>query len=194
MILIKKISELDKSIAALIIGGIIFTSLAWLGDIASWLYLGNGFTLDIVLLIVALVLTFFIVLIWKNPEKTKQFLSLDEASESEEEETMEEHPDVMITETVKMLDKPVQGVDFFCQNCGEIIGEFDGICKQCGTLRPSCIVCGGFLSFADSIVQLSCCRNFGHRNHLEEHLKKKKTCPNCEENITEENLLTVKPD
>jgi len=31
---IKKINELDKSIAALVIFGIVFTSLAWIGDLA----------------------------------------------------------------------------------------------------------------------------------------------------------------
>jgi len=139
---IKKINELDKSIAALVIFGIVFTSLAWIGDLASW----------------------------------------------------EEISVLPTVNDIKTFGKMDPSVEFFCQVCGEIIGEFDGMCKHCGTLRPSCVVCGGFLSFADSIVQLPCCRHFGHQKHVEEHLKKKKSCPNCEKKIGKEDLLIVKPD
>jgi hypothetical protein len=190
---IKKISDLDKSIAALVIGGIIFTSLAWIGDLASWLYLGNGFTLDVVLLVVAFVLTVSVILVWRNPEKTKRILGFEDESEVVDEPS-EEISDIPTVEDIKKIGKMDPSVEFFCQSCGEIIGEFDGMCKVCGTLRPSCVVCGGFLSFADTIVQLPCCRNFGHQKHIEEHLKKKKSCPNCEEKITKEDLLLVKPD
>ena len=193
MIPIKKISDLDKSIAALVIGGIIFTSLAWIGDLASWLYLGNGFTLDVVLLVVAFVLTVSVILVWRNPEKTKRILGFEDESDVFDESS-EEIDNIPTVEDIKKIGELDPSVEFFCLSCGEIIGEFDGMCKDCGTLRPSCVVCGGFLSFADTIVQLPCCRNFGHQKHIEEHLKKKKSCPNCEEKITKEDLLLVKPD
>ncbi len=57
VVVISRINRTDRNLIGLIVASIIITSFVWIGDVASWAYLGNGFVNDFVLLIIAILLT-----------------------------------------------------------------------------------------------------------------------------------------
>ena len=72
MICIPEIERTDKGLIALVIFSIVLTSFAWIGDIASWIYIGNGFQIDIILLVVAIALTIWTILIRNRVKKISE--------------------------------------------------------------------------------------------------------------------------
>lgn len=156
----------DKLLTSFMIIGIILTSFAWIGDIVSWSWLGNGFLLDIILAIIAIFLTIGTLYLY---QKYKQL----------EEET-----------PVKNITKQHR-TQFTCFNCGAIIESKSEVCSKCGSPRAVCVVCYSPLYPNEEIVKLPCCSNYGHKDHISNYLQIKGHCPKCQQKIQEENLVEV---
>jgi hypothetical protein len=133
--------------------------LVWIGDIASWIWVGNGFVIDIVLAVIAIAITIFTVMVYrryKERKESKQFTTSD-ISEKDNQ--------------------------FTCINCGEQIATRKGHCSACGTPRPVCVVCYSTFRRKDTIVKLPCCSNYAHKEHITNFIEIKGHCPKCHQEI-----------
>lgn len=182
MISIPEIDKTDKGLIILVIFGIIFTSFAWIGDIASWIYIGNGFTIDIILLFVAIALTIGTVFIRGKVKKGKS------TAVSEEEELIEQLDDTKEDEEITLTDKI-----FTCSNCGTNISLSEENCPSCGSSKPVCVVCLSELNENDTIVKLTCCSSYAHKNHIDNWVSVKGHCPKCLKEILDnkQNILLL---
>jgi uncharacterized membrane protein len=181
VISIPEIDKTDKGLIILVIFGIVFTSFAWIGDIASWIYIGNGFTIDIILLFVAIALTIGTVFIRSKVKKEKISSVLEEESS---EQIAESKIDEEITETDRI---------FSCSSCGAIMTLSDENCPSCGSSKPVCVVCLSELNENDTIVKLTCCSSYAHKDHIDNWVLVKGHCPKCLKEIldTKQNILLL---
>jgi hypothetical protein len=187
--------EKDVMVTIFMAIGIILTSLAWIGDIASWAYVGNGFTIDFILLLLAIVLTVILFLFIRNirqkEKKSAKNLPSDEKTESNsldgiidndkpsKRASPNQDQKLTATEGRFSVDEPV----ITCATCGEIL-VYDQDCVVCGAKKPVCIVCLSPLLKEDTIVKVTCCQSYAHKEHIENWLKVKQTCPKCHAKIT----------
>ncbi|MBN1329518.1 MAG: hypothetical protein JXA54_08605 [Candidatus Heimdallarchaeota archaeon] len=164
-------NKLDRTAIFLITISIIFTSLVWIGDIISWSWLGNGFLIDIILFIIAILLTILTVYLTQKLKRNKQDLDIlfeNETIKSDEIETI-----------------------FTCFNCGEILLDKEGLCPVCGSPKPVCAVCFSELTNKDEVVKLPCCSLYAHKLHILNYLEIKGQCPKCQQILFKEDLETV---
>ena len=182
VISIPEIDKTDKGLIILVIFGIVFTSFAWIGDIASWIYIGNGFTIDIILLVVAIILTIGTVFIRSKAKKGKA------SAISEQEELIEPFDKIEGDEEIKLTDKM-----FTCVNCGANITLSDENCSSCGSSKPVCVVCLSELKENDTIVKLTCCSSYAHKEHIDNWVLVKGICPKCHKEIqdNQQNILLM---
>ena len=182
VICIPKIDTADKGLIILVIVGIIFTSFAWIGDIASWIIIGNGFLIDGILLVVAIVLTIGTVFIRSKLKKGKS------VAVSEEDELVEELDETKEDEEITLTDKL-----FTCNNCGANMTLLDVNCPSCGSSKPVCVVCLSELNKDDTIVKLTCCSSYAHKDHIDNWVSVKGHCPKCLKEILDnkQNILLL---
>jgi len=181
VICIQEIDKTDKGLIILVIFGVVFTSFAWIGDIASWIYIGNGFTIDIILLFVAITLTIGTVFLRsKVKKKIPTSIPKEESSEQTDETKIEEET----TETDRI---------FSCSSCGAIMTLSDENCPSCGSSKPVCVVCLSELNENDIIVKLTCCSSYAHKDHIDNWVSVKGHCPKCLKEILDnkQNILLL---
>ncbi|MFX1299569.1 MAG: zinc ribbon domain-containing protein [Promethearchaeota archaeon] len=76
-----------------------------------------------------------------------------------------------------------------CSECEATIHADETVCPHCGTPLPICSVCQHSIEYGESILICPHCNSQAHRTHILEFLKVKGTCPNCEEDLDEYELL-----
>lgn len=185
MISIPKIDKTDNVLLVLVIVGVVFTSLAWIGDIASWIYIGNGFTIDVILLVVAILLTLFTVFMRSKMKK-------DEKPTEEINEELKELQELEEAEA-KMIEDTESDKIFYCSNCGALMTFSDDNCPSCGSAKPVCVVCLSDLKNDNVIVKLTCCSSYAHKEHIDNWVSVKGHCPKCQKEIlnNQENILIL---
>ncbi|MBD3189193.1 MAG: hypothetical protein GF308_01040 [Candidatus Heimdallarchaeota archaeon] len=190
--------------------GIILTSLAWIGDVVSWAWLGNGFTLDIILFLVAIILTILLIIMWKNQDKTSQILfgkdastvpqgesgkkkeTIDEFEQTPSKKQSEKEPLASSSIPQKTIPQDGHAILFTCPACGAVIDAEAANCPSCGSERPVCIVCLSDLRKEEEIVITPCCRNYAHSKHLENWLEVKGYCPSCLKEINQKEVEAIR--
>ena len=181
----------------------ILTSLAWIGDIVSWAIIGNGFTLDILLLFVALGLTVCVVVLHQkrkgesdNPLRTltdnELRSKLENTSLDKKTKTLvESELDTRRRKNADSLVAKENATFFTCSTCGEVIKSKDTNCSACNSQRPLCAVCQATLSPDDTVVRTSCCQCYAHKEHIINWISMKGYCPNCLQKIKESDLASI---
>ena len=76
-----------------------------------------------------------------------------------------------------------------CLHCEATILAEATICPHCGSSRPICMVCHLPIEFADSVLICPYCEGQAHRIHILEYLKVKGSCPNCQADLDEFELI-----
>lgn len=76
-----------------------------------------------------------------------------------------------------------------CPECEATIQADEAVCPHCGSSRPICTVCHQTIEYGESILLCPHCNARAHRVHLLEYLKVKGTCPNCQADLDEFELL-----
>lgn len=76
-----------------------------------------------------------------------------------------------------------------CSECDATIHTNEAVCPHCGTPQPICSVCQHSIKYGESILICPHCNCQAHRVHILEYLKVKGTCPNCQEDLDEHELL-----
>lgn len=94
--------------------------------------------------------------------------------------------------SIRSASQEKSSICLFCPSCGDPIEKFEQVCTVCGSARPVCVICYGSLFSSEPIVRLPCCLQYGHKEHLEEHLSNEGSCPVCQEQITIEELIPIK--
>ena len=154
---------------------LIFVIFIWIGDISSWIYIGNGFIIDFILLFVAIIFTVGFIVFWRVSKKAKDLQTQTVERKNTSETLLKTTLENTYDKEIDLL--PV--TDFTCLACGEKLGNFNEICFSCGSTRPVCIVCLSTLNTNDCIVKLSCCSEFAHYEHIKNWIKIHKFCPSC---------------
>lgn len=148
--------------------------VTWIGDIASWIYVGNGFTIDLILLAFALTITG--VFVWFIVDMKKQ---------SENEKIKDK-----MQKSIKN-NKTKNGVLFTCNSCGEIIDLENPNCHSCGSKKPSCMICLSDLKKTEEVIKTPCCQLYAHKEHIRNWLEINAICPNCKQELKIEELMPV---
>jgi hypothetical protein len=172
---IPKINKSDKALLTVVIIGIVFSSLAWIGDLASWLYIGNGFTLDAILFVIALAFTFFTFFMANKMKK-------GEEPTEEIDEDLKELQDIEEAEA-KMTEETEFDKILSCSSCGASLTISEENCSSCGSAKPVCVVCLSDLKADDEIVRLTCCSSYAHSEHIDNWISVKGHCPKCHKEI-----------
>lgn len=76
-----------------------------------------------------------------------------------------------------------------CPHCEATILAEATICPHCGSSRPTCMVCLLPIEFADAVLICPHCEGQAHRVHILEYLKVKGSCPNCQTDLDEFELI-----
>ena len=76
-----------------------------------------------------------------------------------------------------------------CSECEATIHADEVVCPHCGAPQPICSVCQLSIKYGESILICPHCNCQAHRIHILEYLKVKGTCPNCQEDLDEYELL-----
>jgi Zn finger protein HypA/HybF involved in hydrogenase expression len=76
-----------------------------------------------------------------------------------------------------------------CPECEATILAEATICPHCGSPRPICMVCHHPIEFADAVLICPHCQGQAHRIHILEYLKVKGSCPNCQADLDEFELI-----
>jgi len=79
-----------------------------------------------------------------------------------------------------------------CPKCEATIHAEETVCPHCGSSRPICSVCHHTIEYGESVLSCPHCDARAHRVHILEYLKVKGTCPNCQEDLDEYEL--IEPD
>ncbi len=182
--------------------GSIFTSLIWIGDIVSWAIIGNGFTIDVILLIVAIGLTALMVYYSKkNKPPSKSFEKLadaelefklkDKSLDKKTKAQIESEIDTRRRKKANLSLKKENAAFFTCSTCGEVIKSKAKSCSSCDSPRALCAICQAALSPDDTIVRTPCCQSYAHKEHILNWLSAKGYCPNCLQKIKENDLVSI---
>ena len=67
------------------------------------------------------------------------------------------------------------------------------VCLNCGKKAPYCEICKNIIVAGQKIVQVIDCGHIFHKEHIQEWIKVKGTCPVCKEKINEESIETYIP-
>ncbi len=177
MIIIPKFDRSDKGLFVFVIISIAITSLAWIGDIASFIHVGNGFIIDGILLVIAISSTIITVYYTRRIRKKEPVEEIDE--DLKELQELEEAEAKMVEETE--YDKILS-----CTSCGALMTIVEENCPSCGSAKPVCIVCLSNLEGKDEIVKLTCCSSYAHKEHIENWISVKGYCPKCNKPIQED--------
>ncbi len=168
VIQITVVTQEDRTFIGFIVICIILTSLVWVGDIFSWFWVGNGFVIDIIIAIIAIAITIATVFLYSKYKKRK-----------------------LTAQKGMLTDDSIQThQQFTCFNCGEVVSNKDH-CSHCGSPLPVCIVCFSDFNKDDIIVQLPCCSNYAHEEHIKNYLNVKGICPKCQQEVKIENLEKI---
>ncbi|MGC9780637.1 MAG: hypothetical protein HZR80_15445 [Candidatus Heimdallarchaeota archaeon] len=111
MVAISRINRTDRNLIGLIVASIIITSFVWIGDVASWAYLGNGFVIDFVLLIIAILLTLGTIFLIRFNHDRK-------VSSARSTETQKKHPAIESEKKSKV--RSHKKATLSCSSCGEL--------------------------------------------------------------------------
>jgi hypothetical protein len=76
-----------------------------------------------------------------------------------------------------------------CPHCEATILAEATVCPHCGSPRPTCMVCLLPIEFADAVLVCPHCKGQAHRVHILEYLKVKGSCPNCQADLDEFELI-----
>lgn len=76
-----------------------------------------------------------------------------------------------------------------CPHCEATILAEATVCPHCGSPRPTCMVCLLPIEFADAVLVCPHCEGQAHRVHILEYLKVKGSCPNCQADLDEFELI-----
>jgi hypothetical protein len=76
-----------------------------------------------------------------------------------------------------------------CPHCEATILAEATICPHCGSPRPTCMVCLLPIEFTDAVLVCPRCEGQAHRVHILEYLKVKGSCPNCQADLDEFELI-----
>ncbi|MHA1557185.1 MAG: RING finger protein [Candidatus Heimdallarchaeota archaeon] len=182
--------------------GSIFTSLIWIGDIVSWAIIGNGFTIDVILLIVAIGMTALMVYYSKkNKPPSKSFKKFadaelefklkDKSLDKETKTLIENEIDSRRRKKATLSLRKDNAAYFTCSTCGEVIKSKAKSCSACDSQRSLCAICQAALSPDDTIVRTPCCQSYAHKEHILNWLSAKGYCPNCLQKITESDLVSI---
>jgi hypothetical protein len=174
VISIPVIDRMDKALLIIVILGVVFTSLAWIGDIASWIYLGNGFIIDVILLVVAIFFTVITVFFRSKMKKKEPTEDIGEEIKELEEFGGAEAKIAVDAEFDKF---------FSCSSCGASMTFSDENCPSCGSAKPVCVVCLSELKGDEVIVKLTCCSSYAHKEHIDNWVSVKGYCPKCHKEI-----------
>jgi len=172
---IPEIRNRDKGLLAIVIIGLVFTAFAWIGDIASWAIIGNGFLIDIILLFVAIAFTAGTLFVRSKMKKK-------EVAEDEIDEDLKELQELEEAEA-KMEEELDYDIILSCSSCGSLIAITEDNCPSCGSAKPVCVVCLSDLKGIDEIVKLSCCSSYAHKEHIDNWVSVKGHCPKCHREI-----------
>ncbi|NHJ85484.1 MAG: hypothetical protein FK734_08480 [Asgard group archaeon] len=175
----------DAVLFSFLIVGILLTSLVWVGDIASWGIVGNGFIIDIIVLIVAILLTIGLVFLGKKYRERKA------ARASAINETASIVFDNKPEPKIESIPPPTRDLYLTCPNCGEVIPIDADNCSSCGSPKPVCIVCFSPLKADEKIVKTPCCSTYAHYDHLVNLLAIKGFCPQCNSKLAKEQLIEL---
>ncbi|NHJ05650.1 MAG: RING-H2 finger protein [Candidatus Heimdallarchaeota archaeon] len=181
--------------------GFITISITWLADIASWFYIGNGFTIDFIFLIFAMIITgvfsWFLVSIKRKSEQenfSQTIMDLTNQETKLEDEDSDEEI-ILIKEPVNNYEKSNiswrNSIPLTCNSCGELISSKNQNCSACNSKIPVCVICLSPLNISDEIVKTSCCQQYAHKEHIINWLNIKNTCPNCILELNKEDLILV---
>ncbi len=192
----------DLGVILFLVIGSIFTSLIWIGDIVSWAFLGNGFTLDIILLIVAIGLTSLMVYYSKKtkiPSKSFENLADAELDFRLKDKSLDSKTKALIESEIESRRRKKathslrkENAAFFtCNTCGEVIKSKAKSCSACDSPRSLCAICQSELSPDDTIVRTLCCQSYAHKEHILNWLSAKGYCPNCLQQIKENDLVSI---
>ena len=173
----------DIGIAFAVIIAIIFTSLAWIGDIASWAILANGFIPDILILIVAIGSTIFTIYIYRKNKADRETKLASEKTIDEEESEID--PDVEFLTELKGK------IVLTCTTCGEIIPSSNEVCSACGSQKPVCYICLSPLLANEDIVKVPCCQNYAHKEHIINWINVDGSCQKCKKKLKEKDLIPI---
>lgn len=160
----------------MLIFAIFFTTLVWIGDIISWAWIGNGFTIDIVLFIIAVVVTIGVIGLFKSQKQKREKMNSEHSSNK--------IPTIDINESPEML--PIT-----CSSCGDAFQYRNEVCPSCGSEKPKCFVCLSDFSSQDDIIKTTCCQKYAHKEHVLNWLNIDGRCPNCKQEITKDDLIRV---
>lgn len=199
----KKISNIAnrKTIfSALKIFGFIVVTITWLADIASWFYIGNGFTIDFIFLIFAIIITgifsWFLVSIKRKSDLenfSQTIIELANQDTKSEDETDEKFllNNVPVINNEKAKVSWRNSIPLTCSSCGELISSKIQNCSSCNSKIPVCVICLSVLNPGNEIVKTSCCQQYAHKEHIINWLNIKNTCPNCKQELNKEDLILV---
>lgn len=182
--------------------GSIFTSLIWIGDIVSWIIIGNGFTLDVILLIVAIGLTVLMVTYSKKNKNTSNsfenfanaeldFKLKDKSLDNRTRVQIENEIDSRRRKKANRSLRKENAAFFTCSTCGEVLKSKAKSCSSCDSQRSLCAICQSALSPDDTIVRTPCCQSYAHKEHIVNWISAKGYCPNCLQKIRENDLVSI---
>ncbi len=85
--------------------------------------------------------------------------------------------------------QPMQIQLAMCPECEATILAEAKVCPHCGNPRPICMVCQLPIQYGDSVLICPHCKGQAHRVHLLEYLKVKGSCPNCQTDLDQHELV-----
>jgi len=185
---------------AMKIVGFILVSITWLGDLASWFYIGNGFTIDFIFLIFAIIITgifsWFIFSIKRKSDKEDFPHPIIELANQEAKFEEELDEELILTNEPVFKNKKSNiswrnSIPLTCNSCGELISSKIQKCSSCNSKIPVCVICLSALNIGDEIVKTSCCQQYAHKEHIINWLNIKNTYPNCKLELNKEDLILV---
>lgn len=68
-----------------------------------------------------------------------------------------------------------------CYNCGAEVARTAHECNNCHIVYNNCMVCKNFIFPVEAVMECKSCTNQGHKEHIENWLKLRSTCPICRE-------------
>jgi len=115
---------------------------------------------------------------WEEDRKVDRLSYTTRTSSSRSDH--KKYQSASVTQTIQLA---------MCPECEATIQADEVVCPHCGTPQPICSVCQHSIKHGETILICPHCNSQAHRLHILEYLKVKGTCPNCEEDLDEFELL-----
>ncbi|MCE7748957.1 MAG: hypothetical protein GPJ51_11205 [Candidatus Heimdallarchaeota archaeon] len=110
-------------------------------------------------------------------------------------ETTDDTKEEAKSERTEKIEEQKQKIQ--CIYCEAVLAEIEDegpiVCLNCGKKAPYCEICKNIIVAGEKIVQVEACNHVFHKNHIQEWIKVKGTCPICKEQINEEHLRSFLP-